>query len=260
MDPPMRICQSRGVRVAVINQKGGTGKTTTSIHLASFFAKKGRKTLLIDNDPQGSIATSLRLRPGASTEVFLKNKPHSSVVQKLSNRLLVLTSDQSLFEVETQLHLKDLPIKELFENTFGDIDNDFDLIVDMAPSRSLLNEAALYFVDQILIPVSCDYLALVGVRDLLQFIRQVNQRREKPVVLTGLLPTLYDARSKVSRESVELLNKHFPGQVYAPIRQSTKVREAPSFGKDLYSYAPRSPAAQDYQAFAKSFLEHCAAR
>lgn len=244
------------MKLAVINQKGGTGKTTSSIHLAAALVNRGVSTLLIDNDPQGSVGTSLRLKLDASTSVLRGQESLHSAVQSPEKNFEVLTSGQSLLELEGQLHRRELSIERLFRQAFEGKTSAEHIVIDMAPSRSLLNEAALYFVDEVLIPVSCDYLALVGVRDILAFIQKISKAKGQEIRLRGILPTLYDKRSKVSKESVALLEKHFPGQIFSPIRQTTKVKEAPSYGQTLFEYAPRSSAAFDYSQFTDQLLEH----
>lgn len=249
MAPTLKLC--------VLNQKGGTGKTTTSIHLAAALSRRGFKTLLIDNDPQGSIAVSLKKNSGGLKEVLKQEIPLEEALQSISPSLDILASDYSLISIEADLHQKEFTEKEmeLYANalTKEKILSYSHIIIDMAPSRSKLNEAALYFSDEVLIPVSCDYLALVGVRDILQFLDQLNDKRPHPLRLRGILPTLYDPRNRISKETVEMLRQHFPQSVYPPIHHTTKVKEAPSHGKTLFEYAPQSRAALDYEWLSNLF-------
>lgn len=242
------------MKTCVINQKGGTGKTTTSIHLAVALAKRGQRVLLIDNDPQGSIAVSLRARGVGFAKVLMGQKDLTEALQILGQNLCLLTSDKELLQVEALLHQQPALKKSLFQEKLGNL-TDYHVIFDMAPSRSVLNEAALYYADEVLIPVSCDYLALVGVRDILEFVDEVSAKKSKALELRGILPTLYDTRSRISSEAKKLLNQHFPDKVFSPIRSSTKVKEAPSHGRTLFDYAPKSAASRDYLQFAEAFSQ-----
>jgi chromosome partitioning protein len=122
------------------------------------------------------------------------------------------------------------------------------IIVDCSPSLSLLNQNALVMSDAVLCPVACDSLALVGMRQVLRTLRHVNQFLRHPLELWGVLPTLFDARARVCQEAYETLREHFKGRCLNPIRQASKVKEAPSVGKPLLEYAPQSPAMADYYA------------
>lgn len=238
------------MKICVINQKGGTGKTTTAIHLAAALAKRGSKCLLVDCDPQGSVAVSLRLASDALADLFLGDKEFEEVIQTLNPQLSVISSNARLMEVENRLHQNSLSKSELFKSKLK-ADRFDHIVLDMAPSRSLLNEAALFFADEILIPVACDYLSLVGVRDVLEFVSKVSEEKGSEIKLRSLVPTMYDTRSKISHESCTLLEKHFPSQVASPIRHSTKAKEAPSYGKTLFDYAPSSTSARDYLKLAE---------
>lgn len=236
------------MKIAIINQKGGTGKTTTAVHLASSLAKRGQKTLLIDNDPQGSIAVCFKKEARGLETVLTGAASWQDLIQNESPNLDLLTTNSDLMTIEAKLHLGELEKESLFRGMLKDIEKNYQaIVVDMAPSRSSLNEAALYFVNEILIPVSCDYLALVGVRDILEFIEKVDAKRSKPLQLKGILPTLYDGRNKISKESIGLLKEHFPGKVFPPIHHTAKAKEAPSYGKTLFDYAPQNRAALDYE-------------
>jgi len=240
------------MKICVINQKGGTGKTTTSIHLAAALAKRGSRALLIDCDPQGSVAVSLRLTPNGLAQIFSREFSLSDVLQNFSANFDVITGGPLLLKVESELHQNDNLKSKLFETHLDCEPYDY-VILDMAPSRSLLNEAALYFCDEILVPVACDYLSLVGVRDVLEFVDRVGHDRGSKIQLRALVPTMYDTRSKISHESCTILERHFPSKVSDPIRQSTKAKEAPSFGKTLLEYAPSSTSARDYLKLANIF-------
>jgi chromosome partitioning protein len=243
------------MKTCVINQKGGTAKTTTSIHLAAGLAQRGIKTLLIDNDPQGSVAVSLGFKPQGLAEILLGETSFQEAVQAAEKNLLLLTTNMRLLEVEHMLHQDPEKRKTLFAERLGEL-RDYRVIIDMAPSRSRMNEAALFYCNEVLIPVSCDYLALVGVRDILEFVDKLSTQKEEPIKLHGVLPTLYDRRSKSAREACELLRTHFPEKLYPPIRMSTKAKEAPSHRKTIFDYSQTSSTSQDYKSFSEHFLEN----
>lgn len=243
------------MKLAVLNQKGGTGKTTTSLHLADGLSRRDRSVLLVDNDPQGSIATSLGLHPRGLAEFLLQEDSLSNLIQRVSQNFFVLTGSPYLQKLEQKLYENPELCQKLHRDLSLDLNFD-DLIIDMAPSRSRLNQAALYAVDEILVPVACDYLSLVGVRDILDFVDEINKDREVDIKLTSIVPTFYDARSRISSESVQTLRKHFSHKVTGPIRMSTKAKEAPSFQKTLFDYSPRSTTARDYEKLVFDLLQN----
>jgi chromosome partitioning protein len=120
------------------------------------------------------------------------------------------------------------------------------VIVDCSPSLSLLNQNALVFADGILVPVACDFLSLVGVRQVIKTVKNVNALLHHPVQIYGVLPTFYDSRARICRDAVDTLKQHFGDRCFDPIRAATKVKEAPAQGKTLFEYAPESNAAEDY--------------
>jgi len=241
------------VIISVLNQKGGTGKTTTSIHLAMALGQRGFNTLLLDNDPQGSVGVSLRLEPNRLSDVLLSKSSLASALMA-KDSVKVLTGGKDLLEVENRLHLHPEILPSLYREKLADISSTYT-IIDMAPSRSQLNRAALFYCDAALIPVACDYLSLVGVRDIIEFIDDVNRERQIPIRIQSILPTMYDSRSRISQESVKMLREHFSHLVAEPIRMTTRAKEAPSHGKTLYEYAKRSSAAVDYINFVDRFLQ-----
>lgn len=240
------------MKLAVLNQKGGTGKTTSAIHLATGLARRGHSVLLIDVDPQGSCAISFAKENQGLNDVLEGKSTLSERVQNIERGLDLLAGGPSLLDCEHQLHQNAHQISRLFQSRIDTAKYSM-FVMDLAPARSLLNRAALYFATDLLIPVACDYLSLVGVRDILDFAESINSTRETPLCLRGLLPVFFDQRSKVSREGVQILEKHFPHKVFDAIRWTTKAKEAPSHGKTLFDYAPRSHAAMDYQALVDRF-------
>ncbi|MCC7541415.1 MAG: ParA family protein [Deltaproteobacteria bacterium] len=251
-------------RIAVFNHKGGTGKTTTAVNVAAGLAERGLRVLLVDCDAQGNVGVSLGVR-GERTlyhVLVLGVDPRDAAIPVRSN-LEVLTSNETLAAAELYLASRPARDRVLRDRMAscdappraGAADDRYDVIVvDCSPSLSLLNQNALVFADAVLVPASCDYLSLVGVRQVLRTIRNVNQVLKHPVRILGALPTFYDSRNKIARESVETLRGHFGQRCLAPIRVNTKLREAPSARQTIFEYAPTSHAAEDYRAVVEAIV------
>lgn len=248
---PANVEAPRGPRaVAVLNQKGGTGKTTTSVSLAAGLAERGLRTLLIDLDAQGNVGVSVGVR-GRRTlyHVLVDGVSPRDVAVPVRKNLDVITADQSLAAAE--LELVNAPNRaRVLERRMADAmasDSPYDFVVlDCAPSLSLLNQNALVFARQVLVPVSCDYLSLVGVKQILRTLQHVREVLLTPVDILGVLPTLFDKRNNISKQSVEALESYFGEKVLAPIRVDVRLKEAPSHKKTIYEYAPESNGAKDY--------------
>lgn len=234
-------------RIAVFNHKGGTGKTTTSINLAAGLAELGRRVLLIDADGQGNVGASLGIA-GQRTlyHVLVNGATASEVAIPVRRGLDVLTSNASLAAAE--LFLAERPNRDrIMRERLGDACRDYDaVVIDCAPALSLMNQNAMVYADSVVVPVACDYLSLVGVKQVLRTIRNVRELLRHDVQLLGVLPTFFDVRNRISREAILTLRKHFEDRCYDPIRINTKLREAPSAKQTIFEYAPTSHGAEDY--------------
>ena len=238
--------------MAVLNQKGGTGKTTTSVSLAAGLAERGFRTLLIDLDAQGNVAVSLGVRPKRTLyHVLVDGVEPQDVVIEVRPNLDVLASDQTLAAAEIELvnapHRAHVLRRCMKDVASAASPYDF-VILDCAPSLSLMNQNALVFARSVLVPVSCDYLSLVGVKQILRTLEHVRNSLLVPVDIVGVLPTLYDRRNKISKESIEALEAHFGDRLLSPIRLDVRLKEAPSHKKCIFEYAPDSNGATDYSA------------
>ena len=146
---------------------------------------------------------------------------------------------------------------QVLATRLADVTREFDhVIVDCSPSLSLMNQNALVFADAVLCPVACDYLSLVGVRQVLRTLRQVNRLLGHPLRLWGVLPTLFDARTRICHEALATLRQHFGDRCLEPVRTSTKVREAPALGQTIAEYSPASTAAADYLRVVDRILDN----
>jgi chromosome partitioning protein len=233
--------------LAVFNHKGGTGKTTTAITVAAGLAARGKRVLLVDTDGQGNVGMSLGLSSERSLyHVLVMGLSVEQAVTPFRDGLDVLASNETLAAAELYLagrRKRDTILSERLMRARELYDH---VIVDCSPSLSLLNQNALVFADSVLCPVACDYLSLVGVRQVLRTLKNVNKLLSHPVRLWGVLPTLFDARARICHEALGTLREHFGSRCLDPIRQAIKVKEAPACGKTLFEYAPGSSAAEDY--------------
>ena len=247
-------------RLAIFNHKGGTGKTTTSVSIAAGLAAQGLRVLLVDTDSQGNVAVSLGVKAERSLyHVLVMGLAPSAAAVNVRPNLDLIASNETLAAAELYLagrQNRDRILRERLAKT-----DDYDVVLlDCSPSLSLLNQNALVFADGVLVPVACDFLSLVGVRQVVKTVKNVNSLLHHPVQIWGVLPTFYDARARICRDALETLQKHFGERCLPPIRQATRVKEAPASAKTIFEHAPDSNAAADYAAIVERMLQPAAAR
>ena len=242
---------TRPYRVAVLNQKGGTGKTTTSVNLAAGLAERGGRVLLIDADAQGNVGHSLGLKAQHTLyHVLMDQVTVDEAVVPIGNTFDVLCSDDSLAAAEIKLAQhpgRGAVLSRRLDGAGKSLGGYTHIIIDCAPSLSLINQNALCAVDEVIIPVACDYLSLIGVKQVLKTLKNVHAHLGHTVKVGGVVPTFYDARAKICRDSLEALKKHFGDLCLPPIRQNTKLKEAPSHRKTIFEHDPHSTGAEDYR-------------
>jgi chromosome partitioning protein len=249
----------RPYRVAVLNQKGGTGKTTTSINLAAGLAEAGCRVLLVDADAQGNVGVSLGLKPQHTLfHVLADEVSVDDAVVPIGKSFDVLCADDTLAAAE--LRLAQAPARggvlaKRLAQAGRDMGGYTHVIIDCAPSLSLINQNALCAVDEVLIPVGCDYLSLVGVKQVLKTLKNVHAHLGHTVKVGGVLPTFFDARAKICRDSLEAMKKHFGDLTLPPVRQNVKLREAPSHKKTIFEHDPNCPGSEDYRMVVHYILE-----
>jgi chromosome partitioning protein len=241
----------RARRIAILNQKGGTGKTTTAVNLAAGVAERGNNVLLIDTDAQGNVGVSLGVNGEQSLyHVLVEGVDPTEVAVPVRQHLDVITSDATLAAAEIWLarqspeHRSRIMTKRL---NLMQVSRRYDyVVVDCGPSLNLLNQNALSYADEVVIPVTCDYLALVGVKQVLRTIKDIERHLHHAVRIAAVLPTFYDGRTRLAREVLETLQSHFKHKCLEPIRMNTRLAEAPSHRKSIFEYAPQSHGAADY--------------
>ena len=249
--------QSAMKRIAILNQKGGTGKTTTSVNVAAGLADAGYRVLLIDLDAQGNVAVSLGLSARNTMFNILVEGAHpADCVLNVAPNLDAIISNTSLAQAEVKLINMRERYRVLKQRLESMTNYDF-VVMDCAPSLSVLNQNALTYADHIIIPVSCDYLSLVGVKQVLRTLKKVNELLLHPVDVLGVVPTFYDKRTRISQEAISTLKAYFREKVMPPIRVNTRLKEAPSHKQTIFEYAPKSHGAEDYRTLTKRIIEVC---
>lgn len=242
--------------LAVFNHKGGTGKTTTAVSVAAGLASRGKRVLLVDTDAQGNVSVSL----GASAErslyhVLVMGLRVADATRTVRPNLDLLPSNETLAAAELYLAGRQNRDRVLCDRlSAAAVGYDF-VVLDCSPSLSLMNQNALVFADSVLVPVACDYLSLVGVRQVIKTVKNVNSLLHHPVQIWGVLPTFYDSRAKIAREAVSTLKSHFGERCLPPIRAAIKVKEAPAQGQTIFEYAAGTPAAEDYAVVVEKILQ-----
>ncbi|MDD4904860.1 MULTISPECIES: ParA family protein [Methylobacter] len=244
--------------VAIINQKGGVGKTTTTANLCHAIAELGSKVTAIDLDPQGHLAVSLGITAqdiGGIDEAMLKKKEVHQQLISVRDNLQLITSGSKLKDIE-QLTGNNSPRGVLLKNALhGNLtDQDF-VFIDCPPSSGLLVANALIAADEILIPMASDFLALQGLSHLMGTIKRFEKALQRKYK-TLLVMSRYSPNRRISSQVLNVLLTHFPEQILATVvRETALLAECPSFGKTILEYSPKSRSARDFRSLAHDFLE-----
>lgn len=234
-------------RIAILNQKGGTGKTTTTISLAAGLAARGKRVLVVDMDAQGHVGISLGAKTDKSLfHVMVEDLDPQKCAVTIRDNFDIIPSNETLASAEIYLARMNEGRDKILRTRMKNVGDYEYIILDCGPSLSLLNMNALTYAQSIIVPVACDFLSLVGVKQILKTLKNVNQYLLHPVDIMGILPTFYDRRNKISNEAVNTLKGYFKEKVLPPIRVNTRLKEAPSHKQTIYEYAPDSNGARDY--------------
>ncbi len=244
-------------RIAIANQKGGVGKTTTAINLAHALGEEGRRVLLMDIDPQLNATSGLGVDEHRSNNVYdfvLGKKRFEEVVVNVSDNLYLIPGTKDLAGLQVEIaFIKDW--QTILKKRLSEV-KDFDFVIfDTPPSIGPFTIISLVAADSVIIPVQCEYYALEGLSQLVKTIKMVKDSFNPNLRLRGLLLTMYDKRVNLSKQVEEEVRKYFGRKVFqSVIPRSVRLAEAPSFGMSIFGYAPHSRGGESYRNLAREIL------
>ena len=245
-------------KIACQNLKGGTGKTTTVVSLASCLASKGKKILVLDVDVQGNIKESFGIDHKLTMYDLLINDAFvEDCIVKARDNIDCIISNNTLASCELQLSA--MPRREeTLKIRMRHIDQiaryDF-VLIDCSPSLSLLNQNALLYADEIIIPISMDYLAMLGATQVIDNLAMIKKYYEKQLIITGIIPTFYEKRTNMSQEVMEALQDTYKEKVFPAIRLDTKIKQASSANQTIFEVDKQSRGAEDYNQICEILLD-----
>ncbi|MBQ9590867.1 MAG: ParA family protein [Butyrivibrio sp.] len=247
--------------IAIANQKGGVGKTTTSINLSASLAEKGKKVLVIDTDPQGNTTSGLGLDKNEIENTIYELMIGESEIEEVIHNeafenLDIIPSNVNLAAVE--IELIDVEQKEyILKNAINKVKDKYDfIIIDCPPSLSMLTVNAMTTADTVLVPIQCEYYALEGLSQLVHTVNLVKERLNPDLEMEGVVFTMFDSRTNLSLQVVENVKEHLKENVYKTIiPRNIRLAEAPSYGLPINIYEPKSAGAEAYKLLAEEVIE-----
>ena len=249
-----------GKIISVANQKGGVGKTTTTVNLGTILAKKGKKVLLIDADPQGNATSGLGVEKeveNTTYDILVNDTTMGETIQNSSiKNLKVCPANMNLAGAEVEL-VSMMSREQRLKEKLDEVKDKFDyILIDCPPSLGLITLNSFTASNSVLIPVQCEYFALEGLGQLINTIERVRKYLNKEIQIEGALLTMYDARTNLSNQVVKEVKKYFDDKVYKTvIPRNVRLSEAPSYGMPITEYDARSKGAKSYVKFAREFLK-----
>lgn len=249
-----------GKIIAVANQKGGVGKTTTTVNLSTILAKKGKKVVLLDADPQGNATSGLgidKVVEKSLYDVLINEEPvENTLLDTVEKNLKICPSNMNLAGAEVEL-VSQMSREHRLKEQLELIKDEYDYIfIDCPPSLGLITLNSFTAADSVLIPVQCEYYALEGLGQLINTINLVKKHLNKTLEIEGAVLTMYDIRTNLSNQVVREVKRYFEDKVYKTvIPRNVRLSEAPSFGMPISIYDPRSKGAKSYEKLAKEFLK-----
>jgi len=246
--------------IAIVNQKGGVGKTTTAVNLSAALAQKGKRVLLIDEDPQGNATSGLGIDKNQEKSIYDVLIGETSIVETIIKtnikNLYVCPSNINLAGAEVQLVNMESRENRMKEKMKTILEDFHYIIIDCPPSLGLLTINALTAANSIIIPIQCEYYALEGVGQLMNTVNIIKQQLNKDLYIEGVVLTMNDARTNLSNQVISEVKKYFMNNVYKTIiPRNVKLSEAPSYGMPITSYAGHSKGAKCYEKLANEVIK-----